>query len=67
MTYIQNVISMLSKITLDEDESVGEKVKLATAVDGDSKAPLSIATTPTSGRGLNSILWIATLHPWSLP
>ena len=33
------------------------KVKLATAVEGDQKAPFAIATTP----------WIAPLYPWYIP
>ena len=32
-------------------------------VEGDLKAPFSIATTPKCWRGLNSIPWIAPLYP----
>ena len=37
------------------------KVKLMTPVEGDLKAPFSIATTPKCRGGRYSILWIATL------
>ena len=43
------------------------KVKLATLVKGDSKAPFSIATTPRCRGGHYSIPWIAPLYPWSIP
>ena len=42
------------------------KVKLATLVEGDPKAPFSIATTRRC-RGRYSIPYIAPLYPWSLP
>ena len=44
-----------------------KKVKLAIIVDGDPKAPFSIATSPKYLGGLYSFHWIATLYPWSLP
>ena len=37
---------------------------LATVVEGDSKAPFSIATTSRCRGGHNSFLWIASLYPW---
>ena len=40
---------------------------MATLVEGDLKAPFSIATTPRCRGGRYSIPWIAPLHPWSLP
>ena len=43
------------------------KVKLATLVEGYPKAPFSIATTPKCRGGRNSISWISSLYPWSLP
>ena len=43
-----------------------KQVKLATLVEGDSKDPFSIATTPTCKGGHYSIPWIAPLYPWSL-
>ena len=43
------------------------KVKLATAIDGDQKAPFSIAITSRCKERRNSIPWIALLYPWSLP
>ena len=42
------------------------KVKLATIVEGDPKAPFSIATTPRCRGGRYSIPWIAPLYPWYL-
>ena len=43
------------------------KVKLATIVEGDSKAPFSIATTPRCRGGRYSIPRIAPLYPWTVP
>ena len=43
------------------------KVNLATLVEGDPKAPFSIATTPRCRGGHCSIPWIAPLKTWSLP
>ena len=40
------------------------KVKLATFVEGDPKAPFSIATTPKCKRWCYSIPWIAPLDPY---
>ena len=39
------------------------KVKLATVVKGDQKAPFSLATTPRCKRGHYSFPWIAPLYP----
>ena len=39
------------------------KVKLVTVVEGDQKAPFSIATTPRCKRGRYSFPWIAPLYP----
>ena len=41
--------------------------KLATFVEGDSKAPFSIATTPKCSGERYSIPWMAPLYPSSLP
>ena len=41
---------------------VVSKVELATVVEGDQKAPFSIATTRCRG-GCYSFLWIAPLYP----
>ena len=38
-------------------------VKLATVVEGDQKAPFSIATTPKCRGGRYSFPWIAPLYP----
>ena len=43
------------------------KVKLVTIVEGDPKAPFSIATTPMCREGRNSFPWIAPLYPSSVP
>ena len=43
------------------------KVKLATIVEGDLKAPFSIATTPRYRGGRYSISYIALLTPWYVP
>ena len=42
-------------------------VKLATIVEGDPKAPFSIATTPRCRGGRYSIPRIAPLYPWTVP
>ena len=42
-------------------------LKLATIVEGDPKAPFSIATTPRCRGGRYSIPWIAPLYPWTVP
>ncbi len=42
-------------------------VKLATVVEGDQKAPFSIATTPRCRGGHYSFIWIAPLYPWCVP
>ena len=38
------------------------KVKLGTVVNGDPKAPFSIATTPRCRGGCDSLRWIAPLY-----
>ena len=38
-------------------------VKLATLIEGDLKAPFSVATTPRCRGGHYSIPWIAPLYP----
>ena len=43
------------------------KYKLATIVEGDPKAPFSIATTPRCRGGRYSIPRIAPLYPWTVP
>ena len=42
---------------------LNDKVKLATVVEGDPKAPFSIATTPRCRGGCYSFPWIAPLYP----
>ena len=41
--------------------------KLVTVVEGDQKAPFSIATTLRCRRGCYSFPWIAPLYPWYIP
>ena len=43
------------------------EVNLATVVEGDQKAPFSIATTPRCRGGRYSFPWIASLYPWYVP
>ena len=43
------------------------KVKLATIVEGDPKAPFSIATTPKCRGGHYSFPWISPLYPRYVP
>ena len=49
------------------DIKLVSKVKLATIVEGDPKAPFSIATTPRCRGGRYSIPRIAPLYPWTIP
>ena len=51
---------------VEEEEEQEVKVKLSPLVEGDLKAPISIATTPKCKEGRNSIPWIAPLYSWSL-
>ena len=41
--------------------------KLATIVEGNQKAPFSIATTPKYRGGHYSFPWNAPLYPWYVP
>ena len=43
------------------------KVKLATKVEGNPKAPFSIASTPRCRGGCYCFPWIAPLYPWYVP
>ena len=58
----EHVIQVVGKLK-DAFESDSKKVKLATVVVGDSKAPFSIATTPRCWGGCYSFPWIAPLYP----
>ena len=42
-------------------------IKLATVVEGDLKAPFSLATTTRCRVECNSFSWIAPFYPWSVP
>ena len=48
------------------NENFSKYVKLATVVEGDQKAPFSIATTP-KWRGRYYFPWIAPLYSWYVP
>ena len=48
-------------------ENLQQYVKLATVVDGDLRAPFSIATTPRCRGRRYSFSRIAPLYPWSVP
>ena len=41
-----------------------KKIKLVTEVEGDQKAPFSVATTSRCREGRYSFPWIAPLYPW---
>ena len=43
------------------------RIMLATVVEGDAKAPFSIATTPRCRGGRYSFPWIAPFYPWYVP
>ena len=43
------------------------RYKLATVVEGDQKAPFSIATTPRCMGGRYSFRCITPLYPWYVP
>ena len=49
---------------LGSKEILPNIVKLVTVVEGDPKAPFSIATTPRRRGGHYSFPWIAPLYPW---
>ena len=57
----------LYKIWINKFIYIVKKVKLATVVEGDQKAPFSIATTPKGRRGRYFFPWIASLYPWHVP
>ena len=62
-SYIKE-LSLSNGVILPTDITLtGKKVKLATIVEGDPKAPFSIATTPRCRGGRYSIPWIAPLYP----
>ena len=58
---------MLILFLLRKKKKKKKKKKLATLVEGDPKAPFSIATTPRFTGGRYSIPKIAPLYSWSLP
>ena len=62
--YINNYIRQIfSYIHTYIHKYIKSKVKLATIVEGDPKAPISIATTPRCRGGRYSIPRIAPLYP----
>ena len=46
---------------------ISKKVKLATVVGGESKAPFSVSNTPRRRGKRYSFSWIAPLYPWYVP
>ena len=50
-------------ITYSSPKNNTKKLKLATLVEGDPKAPFSIATIPRCRGGRYSFPWIVPLHP----
>ena len=47
--------------------AISKQKTVATVVDGDQKAPFSIATTSRCRGGHYSFPWIAPLYPWHVP
>ena len=52
----------MSKIIRQDRPTSSSSVKLATLVEGNPKAPFSIATTPKCRGGCYSLSWIAPLY-----
>ena len=52
------------EITIRNTTSTVQVIKLETVVEGNQKAPFSIATTPRCRGGRYSLPWIAPLYPW---
>ena len=75
MTALTNLVKNENIIITSPEKSGGidildivkKVVKLATVVEGEPKAPFSIATTPRCRGGRDFFSWIAPLYPWSLP
>ena len=64
--YFRILLSFLISEPSDSSIITVSKVKLAILVEGDTKIPFSIATTPRCRGGLYSVPWIAPLYLWSL-
>ena len=65
-SFVRNLDSIAKSVYYDdkcEDLKISNIVseKLATVVEGDQKAPFSIATTPRCR------LWLSFLYPWYVP
>ena len=58
---------MFNEICINEEMLPKYALLLATVVEGDPKAPFSIATTPRCKGGHYSFPWIAPLYPWYIP
>ena len=63
---VKNIILIYSRAFLSLFYRI-HIIKLPILVEGDLKAPFSIATTPRYTGGRYSIPIIAPLYPWSLP
>ena len=61
------IINFNYNVNTPDSRHVEVKVKSATLVEGDPKAPFSIATTPRCRGGCYSFPWIALLYPCSTP
>ena len=61
-SYIYQIVSAVILIVW-----VSIYVKLVTVVEGDLKAPFSIATTPRCRGGRYAFAWIAPLYSWYVP
>ena len=59
-------MKMMSNMTTYFKYKIEYKVKLATVVEGDPKAPFSIATTPRCRGGCYIFPSIPPLYPWSV-
>ena len=67
---LKHAIKIFHKTAADDDVWLDKrkvsKVKLATVVEGDQKAPFLMATTPSCRGGHYSFPWIAPLYPWCI-
>ena len=67
MIFGPNLLRTIRNKQHKSNDSICIISKLATIVEGDPKAPFSIATTPRCRGGRYSIPRIAPLYPWTVP
>ena len=60
-------IQFIKKYTSTDAYNILMLNKLATVIEGDQKAPFSIATIPRCRGERYSFPWIAPLYPWYVP